>query len=186
MSSQGTGRQRLAVALREHRDRGINSRLSAGMVGVVSKLGSELGGLGVEIHEHGITLDEDNLLIGQSVAQYDVDYGLAVGDSLAIMPTVAGDFIAVAVMTGNEPTDRGASFFAGTTAPAAGKGQNGDFYLNTATSMIYGPKAAGAWPAGVSLVGATGPAGAAGAAGATGATGPAGPGYDMHPFLWGE
>jgi uncharacterized protein (TIGR02145 family) len=67
---------------------------------------------------------------------------------------------------------------------------NGDFYINTATNTLFGPKANGTWPAGVSLVGPTGPqgiqgptgatgpqglAGTAGATGATGATGPIGP-----------
>jgi hypothetical protein len=46
--------------------------------------------------------------------------------------------------------------------PDAGDGVNGDFFINTASHTLFGPKAAGAWPAGVSLVG---PAGAAGANG---------------------
>lgn len=54
------------------------------------------------------------------------------------------------------------------------EGVNGDFYINTVSSTIFGPKAAGVWPAGVSLVGPTGPTGAVGATGATGATGAAG------------
>jgi len=44
-------------------------------------------------------------------------------------------------------------------APGAGLGNNGDWAINTVTSYLYGPKAAGAWPAGVSLIGATGPQG---------------------------
>lgn len=52
-------------------------------------------------------------------------------------------------------------------------GVNGDFFLNTATSTLYGPKASGTWPAGVSIIGATG------ATGAGGATGPAGTGYQV-------
>lgn len=59
----------------------------------------------------------------------------------------------------------------GTTNPTAGIGVNGDFYINTSTNLIFGPKAGGVWPTGVSLVGPTGPTGATGA---TGATGPAG------------
>jgi hypothetical protein len=59
----------------------------------------------------------------------------------------------------------------GATAPNNNQGVNGDFFINTATNTIYGPKANGAWPAGVSLVG---PQGATGAAGATGPQGPAG------------
>jgi hypothetical protein len=73
----------------------------------------------------------------------------------------------------------------GTTLPSSALGNNGDFYLNTATSCLYGPKASAAWPnTCVSIVGpagpngATGPAGPAGATGSiglTGATGPTGP-----------
>jgi hypothetical protein len=70
----------------------------------------------------------------------------------------------------------------GTGAPADSLGNNGDFYIDTAADVLYGPKAGGTWPdPGVSLVGnpgatgATGPAGPQGPAGATGATGPAGP-----------
>jgi hypothetical protein len=44
----------------------------------------------------------------------------------------------------------------GTGAPAAGLGNNGDFYIDTASSMIYGPKTAGAWGSGTSLKGQTG------------------------------
>ena len=72
----------------------------------------------------------------------------------------------------------------GNVVPSNLQGTNGDFYINTSTNTIYGPKANGSWPSGVSMVGpagATGPQGAqgiqgsTGAAGATGATGPQGP-----------
>lgn len=53
----------------------------------------------------------------------------------------------------------------GATVPAAGLGNDGDFYVNTSTNYLYGPKAGGTWPTGTSLVGP---------AGATGATGPQG------------
>jgi hypothetical protein len=77
----------------------------------------------------------------------------------------------------------GRTLLSGTSAPGAGVGANGDFFINTAASIIYGPKAGGTWPVGVSLIGpagatgatgATGPAGAAGPAGATGPQGPQG------------
>ena len=48
---------------------------------------------------------------------------------------------------------------------------NGDFYIRTSTNVIYGPKAGGVWPAGVSLVGPQGATGATGSAGAAGANG---------------
>lgn len=68
------------------------------------------------------------------------------------------------------------------TSPSLG--QVGDFYINTQTNTIFGPKTAIApyWPAsGISLVGSSGetgsqgPVGATGPQGATGAKGPAGP-----------
>ena len=69
----------------------------------------------------------------------------------------------------------GTAVLNGNANPAAGTGVNGDFYINTATNTIYGPKANGAWPAGVSLVGPAGVAGPQGPAGATGPAGPTGP-----------
>ena len=69
----------------------------------------------------------------------------------------------------------------GAIAPSNNQGVDGDFFVNTTTNTIYGPKANGVWPSGVSLVGPQGPAGATGAtgpqgpAGATGAVGPQGP-----------
>ena len=59
----------------------------------------------------------------------------------------------------------------GTTDPATSTGVDGDFYINTATNTLFGPKASGAWPTGLSLVGPTGATGAAGLPGATGAQG---------------
>ena len=66
----------------------------------------------------------------------------------------------------------GTSMLNGVTNPTANTGNNGDFYINTVTNQLFGPKANGVWPNGVSLIGATGPAGATGA---TGPQGPAGP-----------
>lgn len=68
----------------------------------------------------------------------------------------------------------GSTILSGTAAPTT-EGVDGDYYFRTTTGMFYGPKAAGSWPAGTSLVGPTGATGAAGATGATGATGPTGP-----------
>ncbi len=44
----------------------------------------------------------------------------------------------------------------GTGAPGSGLGEDGDFYIDTAATVLYGPKTAGVWGAGVNLVGATG------------------------------
>jgi len=62
----------------------------------------------------------------------------------------------------------------GNTAPSNGTGNNGDFFLNTATNYIYGPKASGTWPGGVSIIGATGSQGIAGNNGTNGSNGAAG------------
>jgi hypothetical protein len=60
----------------------------------------------------------------------------------------------------------------GTTNPANNTtGVDGNFYINTASYIIFGPRAGGVWPAGESLIGSDG---VAGAAGATGPQGPAG------------
>ena len=62
----------------------------------------------------------------------------------------------------------------GSLAPSNLQGNDGDFYINTSTNTIYGPKANGSWPAGVSLVGPAGPIGATGLQGPQGLQGPAG------------
>ncbi|KUE85588.1 hypothetical protein E6A55_24350 [Cupriavidus necator H16] len=53
------------------------------------------------------------------------------------------------------------AMLSGTTDPGPEIGKDGDFYLNTVTWMLFGPKANGTWPAGVSVAG-TGNTGAAG------------------------
>jgi hypothetical protein len=59
----------------------------------------------------------------------------------------------------------------GTTPPSNAQGRDGDFYLNTSTKAIFGPKAANTWPSiGLSLGGADGLNGMPGPAGANGNT----------------
>lgn len=70
---------------------------------------------------------------------------------------------------GADGTD-GNTVLNGAVAPTT-EGVDGDFYINTAVWDIYGPKSAGVWGSGVSLVG---PAGADGADGADGVGVPAG------------
>ena len=48
----------------------------------------------------------------------------------------------------------GSTILSGSGAPSSDTGANGDFYLDTDTTMLYGPKTAGAWGSGVSLIGA--------------------------------
>ncbi|EAU55820.1 hypothetical protein [Mariprofundus ferrooxydans] len=59
---------------------------------------------------------------------------------------------------GNPGLD-GKTMHSGTGAPGAGLGVDGDYYIDTAAWDIYGPKAAGAWPPGVSIIGPPGPTG---------------------------
>lgn len=65
----------------------------------------------------------------------------------------------------------GRTILSGTTAPDPGIGANGDFYINTTTADLYGPKTAGAWGSATSLIGPEGPAGATGDTGPTGSPG---------------
>jgi hypothetical protein len=50
----------------------------------------------------------------------------------------------------------------GAADPTATDGVDGDFWINTTTHFIFGPKASGAWPAGTSLVGPAGSGGGGG------------------------
>lgn len=50
----------------------------------------------------------------------------------------------------------GLTILNGTSNPSNGLGVDGDFYINTFNWTMFGPKAAGAWPAGFSLVGPAG------------------------------
>ena len=67
----------------------------------------------------------------------------------------------------------GNTILTGTTAPAAATGNNGDLYLNTTNSSIYGPKTAAGWGNAVSLIGQTGAAGTNGKTLLNGITDPA-------------
>lgn len=63
----------------------------------------------------------------------------------------------------------------GVGVPVATLGRDGDFYVDTAGFVFYGPRAAGNWGVGQSLVGPTGAAGPTGPVGPQGATGSPGP-----------
>jgi hypothetical protein len=68
----------------------------------------------------------------------------------------------------------GTAVLNGTPNPTNTLGVNGDFYINTSSNMLFGPKTSGVWPTGISLVGpqgATGPQGPAGVAGPAGTNG---------------
>jgi hypothetical protein len=73
------------------------------------------------------------------------------------------------------PGVRGSSILNGARDPFNSDGLDGDWWINTATAFIAGPKAGGFWPVGISMVGPPGPTGNVGATGATGTQGQQGP-----------
>jgi hypothetical protein len=82
----------------------------------------------------------------------------------------------------------GNTIFYGAIDPTPAVGNSGDFYINTTTNYLFGPKA-GSWPAGTSLIG---PQGAQGIQGEQGDPGPQGiqgiqgvPGLDGNTVLFG-
>lgn len=65
----------------------------------------------------------------------------------------------------------GRTILSGSGAPRTADGRDGDFYLNTTSYSLYGPKTAGVWPQGFSLKGADGSDGKNGVDGSAGAPG---------------
>jgi len=59
----------------------------------------------------------------------------------------------------------GKTILNGSGVPTSGLGVNGDFYLDTASNFIYGPKTSGSWGSGTSIIGPTGQTGPQGASG---------------------
>ena len=68
----------------------------------------------------------------------------------------------------------GRTIFNGDDDPLSTEGQDGDFYINTSSSNLFGPKKDGVWPIGVSLFGTQGPQCPQGAQGPQGPQGPQG------------
>lgn len=96
----------------------------------------------------------------------------AIGQTILRNPTLDHDPVnpmqaATKQYVDNRVANKATVIYSGVGAPLNTLGVNGDYYLRTDTSCIYGPKALEAWPfTCTSLVGATGP---------TGPTGPQGP-----------
>lgn len=67
---------------------------------------------------------------------------------------VEGTTVTADAVTGAAGAD-GKTVLNGTVAPTT-EGVNGDFYIDTVTDLIYGPKTAGAWGTGTSIVGPAG------------------------------
>ncbi|WLB66019.1 hypothetical protein QIH96_13005 [Bradyrhizobium japonicum] len=67
--------------------------------------------------------------------------------------------------------DPGNTVLYGPVDPVNSDGKNGDFYINTTTHFMFGPKANNLWPAGASLIGPQGPQGPQGIQGVQGIQG---------------
>ena len=91
-----------------------------------------------------------------------------------------GDTGATGAMGATGPTGptgaNGNTVLNGTGNPPSTTGNVGDFYVDTAATVLWGPKTASGWPAsGVSLIGPQGQTGPQGTPGTPGPAGPAGP-----------
>jgi hypothetical protein len=125
----------------------------------------------------GTTMD-DLSAIDWSMGPYFVEVGLdlAGGSSYTSMVTTQLLSVPYALYAerANVPSEPGAdgnTVLNGSVDPTS-EGEDGDFYINTTTNEIFGPKAGGTWPSsGTSLVGPAGADGAPGADGADGADG---------------
>jgi hypothetical protein len=87
----------LARGLRAFTERSIDhhvSDLTYAVVRSVSPLSAE--------HEDGVLLDEDDLVLGVNVRQYDAFTGLAVDDTLVVKQMRDGDWLAVDVLSGGD------------------------------------------------------------------------------------
>ena len=72
---------------------------------------------------------------------------------LGVLATDIAAFIAANPGPQGTTGPRGSSVLNGSVDPVAGTGVDGDFYINTTSNAIFGPKASGAWGAGTSIGG---------------------------------
>lgn len=72
---------------------------------------------------------------------------------LGVLATDIAAFIAANPGPQGTTGPRGSSVLNGSVDPVAGTGVDGDFYINTTSNAIFGPKASGAWGAGKSIGG---------------------------------
>ncbi|MDF3881170.1 hypothetical protein [Cupriavidus basilensis] len=105
------------------------------------------------------------------------DYYINTTTSMLFGPKANGTWPAgVALGGGGSSGSGGGVVLAGAGAPGNGIGNNGDYYLDTNTWTLYGPKANDTWPAGVSLTNPPGGSGA-GTGGSGGSSGSSGGGH---------
>ena len=105
----------------------------------------------------------------------DGDFYIRTDTSVLFGPKAGGTWPSGVSLVGTDGVDGddgvdgvdGNTILNGTVAPTT-EGVNGDFYIDTVTNLIYGPKAGGTWPSGIPLGGADGDDGDDGADGADG------------------
>ena len=101
-----------------------------------------------------------SFVIGLSAGTTDSSVTALVGNDCPVTPilTESNHFAVVRSYLGTVgPAGsnglNGNTILNGASDPGAGDGNNGDFFINTATFYIFGPKAAGVWPVGTFLGG---------------------------------
>ena len=148
--------------------------------GVTSAIQTQLNGKSDTTHDH----DADYSALGHTHVESDItdlgNYEESLGnpdeDGKVLSSTTLGVRSWVTSSDGADGAD-GKTVLSGAVDPTT-EGVDGDFYINTVTSYIFGPKAT-TWPAGVSLVGAQGIQGEQGIQGIQGDPGIQGPQGDQ-------
>lgn len=81
-----------------------------------------------------------------------LDYVAIKRSATEIVAPVVGDFVGLWKGWKGATGATGNTVLSGTAAPTT-EGVDDNFYIRTTTNFLYGPKAAGVWPAGVSMTG---------------------------------
>ncbi len=127
---------------------GTNGTNGTNGVGVASATVNNLGHLVLTLTNNALV--DAGVVAGPGFVGANVD-----NDGHLILTDTADEQIDLGVVRGVAGTN-GKTILSGAADPAAGVGTNGDFYLNTTSLLLFGPKASGAWPAGVLLKGTDG------------------------------
>jgi hypothetical protein len=138
---------------------GTNIAYSSGAVSVPNKHGGVNGQI-IAAWNYVMTLAAgDYLQFYWQTPDTAVYLERVVDGAAPISPSMIVTVTQVASTVAGPTGPAGTSLLYGSVAPSGLTGNNGDFYIDTVTNYLYGPKAAGVWPAGTPLTAGTGPAG---------------------------